>query len=230
MDNREMTMLKQGFKYFFLAAAIAFIIGCERHPFKKTSTLADEGLLPSVSPVFIVYDDEIKTGGNLFTFPGGENQVVSLDEADNPVAGKRCIRYTWNGGDVHDDDINAGRHDFAGLNLPVSQGDEDFDEAAAVNLTSGGYGTLTFWIRGVLTQDVTVKVEAVDDGDEDTAAPFGIYAVSSVWEKKELSLAGADLSSVKEFFKITFIYTQPIGTDTPGRGGTIFIDDIQLEQ
>ncbi|MBD3271914.1 MAG: hypothetical protein GF384_05200, partial [Elusimicrobia bacterium] len=66
--------------------------GCKRNPQKKIDTLANEGLLPGISNVFTVYDDELKTGGNLFTFPGGENQTVDLNNRTKPLTGEFCIK------------------------------------------------------------------------------------------------------------------------------------------
>lgn len=218
-------------RIFFTAAVIAGITGCDRHPFKKVSTLRDEGLLPSVNATFIVYDDELKTGGNLFVFPGGENQTVELKWQDRPYRGKNCIMYSWNGRDVNDGNLGITRHDFVGLDLVVSEGSGDFAASSSLDLSAGAYAKATFWIRGTLSEGTTLKVESPDDGSTATAAPqLLITSISETWQKNEITIAASDLTALKEFFKITFVYTQPTGTTTPGGGGTVFLDDIRLEQ
>lgn len=223
--------MKQKILILFINVFLVLMIGCDRNPLKKTSILAEEGLLPGINSTFIVYDDVLKTGGNLFTYPGGENQVVDLESRNAPFSGKKCIRYSWTGGDVQDANLGIQRHDFVGLDLPVSQGSEDFDAAQSVDLSAGGYTKISFWIKGSLSTNTTLKIEAVDDGSTSTSAPvLTLSSISSTWEKKEIAITPSHLLSVKEFFKITFIYTQPTGTTTPGNGGIVYIDDIILEQ
>ncbi|MFH1378837.1 MAG: hypothetical protein ABII23_01045 [bacterium] len=224
--------MRQKILILFYVMMFSAIIGCDRHPFKNTSALESEGLLPEVSSEFIIYDDQIKTGGNLFTFPGGENQTVDLESRDNPCRGKKAICYSWNGKQVFDGTLQIYRHDYVGLDLGISQGSDDYDALSPRDITLGAYTKASFFVKGSLSANTTVKFEVVDDGNTATDAPQKVVSsLRSSWEKHEITgISVSDLTNVKDYFKVTFIYTQPTGTTTHGNGGTIYIDDIKLEQ
>jgi hypothetical protein len=208
------------------------------NPGTKPSTTTVSGL-PSGSLPLQIYTDDLHQGG-AFLYPGGENQVLSFNDQSNPAAGSNSMRYVWNGGDV------AGQHVFAGVDLIHSGSLSDYNSTPGKDLRPGKYTRVTFDARGSLGPQVVVKIEVADDGNPSTPAPCVVLSASGdlddstpgnpapscmnkasltdSWQSFSLPVSPANLSSVKDYFKATYIYKGPI--QTPGTGGTLFVDQI----
>ena len=48
------------------------------------------------------------------------------------------------------------------------------------------------------------------------------------WQQYSLSIPAGQLASVKDFFKATFIFTDP-PLPAPGQGGVVYFDQIQYQ-
>jgi hypothetical protein len=223
-------MNRAGFLWVF--PCVCLLGGCEKKP---TDGLVDPNPGNAVAPTgqaLVVYDDVLKTGGGMGLFPSNENQQIALDSTDGPHSGRRCIRYSWNGQDIpNPGTVPNPEHTFAGFDLVVSNDLTTLAAAPARNLSAAGYTTVTFWLRGTLSDSATLKVEAPGTGFTSTIAPsITVTSLSGGWQQFTINISTADLISVKEFFKLTFVYTQPTGTTAAGGGGTVFVDDIQYNR
>src|ERR1041385_398507 len=86
------------------AVCVAFILaGCKKNPIDRLVNPVPDGALSQTNHIFVIYDDELKTGGGLGLFPGGENQTITLLDASSPRRSDNQIRYSWNGQDVPDE-------------------------------------------------------------------------------------------------------------------------------
>lgn len=212
----------------WVACALLLSSGCKRNPVDRLTNALGGGAVPDISGTYIIYDEELKTGGGLGLIPAGQNQSINLLATDPNRAG-RVIRYSWSGGNVS---TGTPQHLFAGFMLLITPDFVGFEEAEGKDLSFGAYTELKFWIRGELATDVTVRIEGPDDG------AGGIHPVqddsvvlTSNWQEVTINLPTlAHFNNVKSFITITFQYAQPPRTTTPGGGGTIYIDDIRYEQ
>lgn len=176
-----------------------------------------------------IYSDQLDTGGGLGLFPSSNNQQIDTASRDNPHSGRRCIRYSWNGQDVPNN--GTPEHTFAGFDLVVSQDLTTLSSAAGRNLSAAGYTKLTFWLRGTLTENTTIKVEGPGNGNSNTILPsVTVTSLSNNWQQFTINASPGDFNNVKEFFKLTFVFAQPSGTTVAGQGGTVFADDVQFSK
>src|ERR1039458_9963935 len=67
--------------------------GC-KSPFDRTRDASGGGGTGTLSGSsnFVIFSDELKTGGGAFEYPGGENQSLSFADTSNPIS-RRSIRY-----------------------------------------------------------------------------------------------------------------------------------------
>ena len=194
---------------------------------------------PSGSLNLEIYTDDLHQGG-AFLYPGGDNQSLSFRDTSGPSNGLYSIRYAWNGGDT------AGQHVFVGTDLMHTGDLTTYASTPGKDLRSGNYTRVTFDARGGLPADVVVKVEVADDGLQATPAPCIILSATGLlddstpgnpvasctnkatllatWQSYSLSVTPADLVSVKDYFKATFIYKG--APATTGSGGTLLLDQI----
>jgi len=186
-----------------------------------------------------IYTDDLQQGG-AFLYPGGENQAITFADTSNPSNGTHSIRYAWNGGNV------AGQAVFAGMDLMHTGNFADYASTPGKDIHAGLYTRVTFDARGLLPADVVIKVEVADDGNTGTPAPCMILSntgslddstpgnpvasctnlasLQSAWQSYSIPVSASNLTSVKDYFKATFIYKGASGTN--GSGGTLFLDQI----
>lgn len=230
-----------------LLSGIVFSSGCKKNPFDRTKN--DEGGALGrfgVAGSLKVFSDELFTGGGAFLYPGGENQTLSFDDQSNSVSA-RSIRYMWNGKPP-----KAGDPDFifAGVDFMHTPTQATYDATPGRDLRSAGYTKVTFYARGSLSTYNVVKIEVADDGPngltppclalytndslitDDTLNPCGTSAILSAdWRQYTISVPNTALASVKDYLKATFVFRHPSGAlnQTPGQGGTLYLDAIFFE-
>src|SRR5262249_42021974 len=151
---------------------------------------------------------------------------------------QRSIRYNWDG-----QDVNA-QHLFAGFDLMHTITQAQYDTTAGRDLRSAGYTKVTFFARGSLSTNTLVKIEVADDGStatfdsaclslstdgtlDDDQNPGGtpcgrLGTLRGSWQQFSISVSNSALGSIKDFFKATLIFNQPLGSTGAGQGGTVY--------
>lgn len=213
---------------FSLFAATILTGGCRRNPIERLSSPLDDGAVPQTSGVYMLFDDELKTGGGVGFIPGGQNQSIDFTDHSAP-RGAASVRYYWNGGDVFNDETNEWQHLFAGFSFVVTP---EFSRHLAVpgkNLSGPGYSSLKMWVRGHLSEGTKLRIEGPGDG-VGTPARVELDSLGSGWQEVTLpNIPSADFNPVNVFLTISFQYTQPPRTTVAGGGGLVFLDDIRYE-
>ncbi|MDA7857871.1 hypothetical protein N9A72_00055 [bacterium] len=211
-------MLKR-FAYFVII--IMFLIGCDRHPLSRLTDPTNDGALnKTVWGDWVIYDDDMRTRGAVMFIPSnGDHQSIDfyVDDSESDHKRDKCIKYTWDGGDLYWEDEGDDEHSWAGVKLITAPNWRIYGETA--DLTPGGYTKIEFFAKGDLPAYTTVHFKG----------PGGYDVIDNVslgesWNKYAIPLT-ADLTEVKEFFIIVIEY--PPGTAGPeGSGATIYVDDI----
>lgn len=210
------------------------VVGCKRNPVDRLANPVPSGALPGSSGIFVIYADELRTGGGAGFIPGGENQSLAFDDRSEPRHDNRAIRYEWNGGDVFDPSTGTVQHLFAGFVLPVTSSLADLDTATGKDLTATTtYMRLQFFARGALSTATKLRIEGPDDGSGGiTPARMELDSsqLTSNWQEFTLNVPPGDFSDVKVFLTISFQYEQPPRTESAGNGGVVYLDDIRYVQ
>ncbi|MFH1282490.1 MAG: hypothetical protein ABII27_02380 [bacterium] len=222
--------LRFSLKFFaaiFFCSLIAFT-ACGKDKIKRSEKIFNEGATNQFDSIYVVYDDEMLTGGEVSSIPGGESQEIDLEHKNNPFGGKNSVKYIWDGGDVFDYNTGEFQNSFAGLKLSIASSG---DNSTARNFTDAGYTKVVFYLRGVLSSNVSVKAEGPDDGDNTTVGSSLIISeITLDWQRYSFNISPNDLDNINDFFKLTLIYDNPAGTTNNGEGGTVYLDNIYYEK
>jgi hypothetical protein len=206
----------------------------------------------------VIFDNELSSGGGAFLYPGGENQTLSFADRSNPLS-QRSIRYSWNGGDVSWPGCSPNpEHSFAGLDLMHTPTQTQYNSTPGRDLRQGGYNKVTFFARGSLASYTVLKIEVASPGVPAGTCP-GVVSpclilssdgvttdpgsptcpadpkpLTGQWQQYTINVAPSNLTSVKDFFKATFIFENlpgcvPSVCTAPGQGGTVYFDVIQYQ-
>ncbi len=215
-------------KNIFLTLLLLSPLGsCKKNPVDRLTNPNPDGAVPQNSGIYIIYDDELKTGGGLGLIPGGENQTIDLSDISEPRRSSLQIRYQWNGGDT------PAQHLFAGYSFSVTPDLSTLSSATGKDLSASGYTKMTFFLRGELSEGNTLRIEGPSDGNSTTVPArmeLGPSGVTSDWHAYTLSVPASFFSNVKVFATISIQYAQAPRTTNPGQGGTIYIDNIMYER
>jgi hypothetical protein len=198
--------------------------GCRKNPIERLTNPVPGGAVPQSSGVFVLYDNELKTGGGLELFPTGDNQGIDLSNHDRPVNAGTQIRYVWNGQPV------GGQQAFAGFSLIITPDDSTLSSTPAKNFSAAGYTEISMRIRGNLSFGNTLKIEGPSDGTSTAAQPPVPPALTNEWQPFSFSIPSGDFAHVKIFATFSIQYSQPPRTTAPGEGGVIYIDDLRYEK
>jgi hypothetical protein len=226
---------------------VLLMVGC-KSPFDRTRDASGGGTgTIGSSPTYVVFSNELKTGGGAFEYPGGENQTLSFTDTSNPIS-YRSIRYNWTGATV------AGQSVFAGFDLMDTVTQATYSSTQGRDLRAAGYTKVTFYARGSLSTNTVLKVEVSADGNPNDADPcitlstsgnaadntcllFGqfpnplampVQQLTSSWQQYTINVPNSSLANVKDFFKATFVFT-PVFSVPAGQGGTAYFDQIQYQ-
>lgn len=217
-------------------------LSCKQNPVDRLLNPVPSGAVNGVGANYIVYNDELNTGGGLGFFPGGESQSIDLHDNTPPARSLSDIRYTWTGQNVSS---NFGpEHTFAGFSLLVTPDFSTLATAQPKDLSRANYGHLQFSIRGSLSDRTYVKIDGPSNGvtastdsvrsrrqgdssGGDTDANGKEIVITNDWQDYSIHISPQYFSSVKIFCQFSFAFDQPIGTTEPGAGGTIYVDNIQ---
>jgi hypothetical protein len=235
---------KRRFAFLSLFSLFAFAAAGCKNPFDRTRNADGGGALGifGTGANMVVFSSELATGGGAFLYPSGENQALSFNDTSNPVSA-RSIRYTWNGQEVPNSGVQ--QHIFAGFDLMHVPTQAAYTSTPGRDLRQANYSRVSFYARGTLSTNTFAKIEVADDGNTGTPAPCANLSesgllddtnigatpcnnpkvLSSQWRAYEIPISNNNLQGLKDFFKVTFIYNQPVG-NAPGQGGTIYIDNI----
>jgi len=230
--------------------------GC-RNPFDRTRDASGAGPTGTFSgnANFVIFNNELVSGGGAFLYPGGENQSLSFSDTSNPI-GYRSIRYSWTGGLVSAPGCTPNPTSlFAGFDLMHTAVFSDYASTPGRDLHQGNYVKVTFFARGSLSSHTVLKIEAatpsspagcstppivpclwlsdsnsidIDDGANDQKC--GHLPMTGSWQAYTVPIPSGWLAGtqVKDFFKATFVFNQPFGVPA-GQGGTVYFDQIQYE-
>jgi hypothetical protein len=153
------------FAIYLLPFAL-LLASCNKSPFDRTQN-ALGGALGTAGPsagAFVIFSDELRTGGGAFLYPGGENQTLSFADRSNPIS-QRSIRYSWTGGDVSwPGGCTPTEHTFAGFDLMDTPTLATYSSTPGRDLHLGGYTTATFYSHGSLSTNTVLKVEVAASG------------------------------------------------------------------
>ncbi len=210
---------KNIFLTILVTGLLPLFSACDRAPVQKIVN-------PTVytntwtSPVWVLYDDAVRTGGTIGMHTTLEGQSLDAAVRDNPHSGSQCFRFSWDGSEVTQYSTGLREYTFAGFSFIVADDTSKWDTTTK-DLTPGGFTTLTMWVRGTLNSNVVVSVTAFSNTWNGT--------VSDTWQKISIPLTGASFSGAKEYVSVFLVYS-PVSLSGRGNGGTVFMDDVQLEQ
>jgi len=180
------------------------------------------------SGTWVLYDDELKTGGGImfYTEPNPNNpnsQTLDVSYIEN---GNKCIRYFWDGDVSYDSTWNVWQDKWCGMALIVGQ---DWTEVltSTKDLTQAAYKKISFKIKGKLSNSVRIKIEAlvrIGRYSSFPAATVVIDSLSEEWETYTLPLN--NVSTINMFFSLII---ENRGSSR-SQGATIYLDDIILTQ
>jgi hypothetical protein len=210
-------------KRALIVSLLFFATGCKKDPVGRIVNPLGDGAVPQVSGVYVIYSDELKTGGGLGFVPTAGNQGIDLFDQSEPRRTRNQIRYLWNGQSV------GGQINFAGFSLLITPDFSTLNSTPHKDLSFGGYTKLTMMVRGRLGDGVSLRIEGPGSGSS-TAARTDITTLSNTWQQITLSVPSADFSTVRIFMTLTFQYDRVPRTDVPSDGGEVYLDDIQFEQ
>lgn len=243
------------FCFSFLVFGLG-LSGCNQSPFNSTRDASGGGALNKfgVAPAFVIFDNELTTGGGAFEYPGGQNQTLSFTDTSNPIS-HRSIRYSWNGQPVSAPGCNPNPTPlFAGFDLMYTTTQAAYNPSPSVpgrDLHQAGYTKATFYARGSLSSNTVLKVEVAaagvqagcpvlpvvpclwlsSNGTEDdgvNSQGCGHAQLTGGWQSYSIPLTPAALTDVKDFFKATFVFTPPfVGSTAAGQGGVAYFDVIE---
>jgi hypothetical protein len=216
---------------------LACLFGCDKTPANKiiNPAISNAAGAWDTNADWVLYGDEIRTGGTIMMFNTLDNQVLDLSCTDNPHSGIKCIKYSWNGKDVYKYAAPAGlEHDFCGFSL-IASNDVNRYNLDSKNISGGAYTKISFWARGSLNAFVYLRLES-DKGNSLTPTPGTIgtdawmsNAITSNWNQYQFNITGTTMTNLKDFVKIILKYDEGTSSNTAtGNGGTVFIDDIKL--
>lgn len=206
-----------------LIGLLLLVSGCKKDPVGRIVNPLGDGAVPQISGVYVIYDEELKTGGGLGLIPTSGNQGIDLFDQSAPRRTRNQIRYLWNGQPV------GGQIDFAGFSLLVTPDFSTLNSTPHKDLSFGGYTKLTMWIRGRLGDGVTLRIEGPGSGAS-TPVRTDITSLSQTWQPVTLNVPPSDFTTVRIFMTVSLQYDRVPRTSTPSDGGEVYFDDIRFEQ
>lgn len=149
----------------FLLPVAFLLTSCHKSPSDRTQNASGGGGVGGFGAGnYVIFSDELKSGGGAFEYPGGENQSLAFNDRSNPVS-QRSIRYSWTGGDVSSPQwCTPTEHVFAGFDLMYTALQAQYGTTPGRDLSKAGYTKATFYARGSLSTNTVLKVEVAASG------------------------------------------------------------------
>lgn len=193
---------------------------CDKKPVNRLANPTTSNTTGSTvwTAPWIVYDDEIKTGGGIARFTTPEGQVLDFASTENPHSGLDCVKFSWDGSEVRPyADPNTAEHSWVGFSFKVLN-DNIVNSPSTKDLSPGHYTKLSFYARGTLSANVTLRVKGAGATSET------IIPVTSAWQ--HFTAPTGTLTDVDTFA----IFVLGSNGSSKTNGGIVFLDDIQLIQ
>jgi hypothetical protein len=210
--------------------------GCDKAPARRLTDPTPEGAVSQGPGTWVLYDEDLRTGGGYYLIPNGGNQTLVAGSEEFASSGRKSIFYAWNGKEVLDSVLGL-QHLFAGFGLLVAEDITQVNTTAAKDLSAAGFTKITFMARGSLSENTVLRVEGPGDGSGATILPrleISRDQLTGTWTKFTLPASGAissaSFKSVKQYLNFTMVYSQPSATTGAGEGGSIYIDQITYEK
>ncbi|MFH1368552.1 MAG: hypothetical protein ABII64_05440 [Elusimicrobiota bacterium] len=201
---------------------VTMFCGCSKNPVTQLIEPVTVNASPQWSGNWTLYDDELKTGGDVMMIGWGGNFTVDFNCRENPCEGVKCIKLDWNGGAV---EISGGSTDlYTGFSLIVAKSYSDYLSASR-DLSPGGYTKASFYARkGFMSSNAVLRIES-PNGNSDSAAPNNVWegALTENWKEYTLNITGS-LSAARHFMNIVLKTSDA----KKGSGATVYIDNIKL--
>ena len=228
--------------YCLLALVVLSLVSCEKNPISRLQDPIPDGALSAWSGILRVYDDDLRTGGNVEFIPSDlapPNNNMTIDfkvTEQNPPEGVNCLKYTWNGQEVFWDSplapANKMEHSYGGVTLIVATHFSLYNSTPAKDLRPGGYTHISFKAKAVMDSDTTIKFEG-PVGESSKTHDFLRVTNTQIsafdWTAYQFPVSQTDLSQVKDFFKIVIEYQKGV-SGPAGDGGVVYVDDIRYER
>ena len=205
----------------FSILLLAAVSGCEKQPLNKFINPSSDAALGVWSGNWMVYDDNLNTGGGLSLFTSLDNCTLNYQSPVNPHSGKYCLEYGWNGGKVLDYGSGGYVTYYTGISFISGA---DYLHNSPRDLSPGKYTKFSFYARCTLSNGVSATITAPD------GTSTVLTSSLAQWTPVTITMANpGKLNNVTEFFSIIFGYNSNLnsGLDA-GSGGVIYLDDIQL--
>ncbi|MFC1546631.1 hypothetical protein ACFL4O_02820 [bacterium] len=193
-------------KILSILLLVLFLMGCSKSPLDNLADPTSERALNTWSTDWALYDDELRTNGEIEAFGGSLGLDFNYNENGNKV-----IKFSWDGG---------SDYNYAGISFLADISPKD--------LSSSGYDTLSFLIKKESVSDYTIfKIEGPKDTNSNVdKAEYYDSGLSASWEEKSVSLSDVDLTKVHSLASLVFEYKG--SKNANGTRSTVYIDDIKL--
>ncbi len=250
--NNFQTFFSFGYRSLFgiwkLVFGVLFLLtSCNKSPIERASDSSSRALGNSSGVNFVIFSDELKSGGGAFLYPDGQGQTLSFTDTSNSIS-RRSIRYFWTGQDQNSE--FGLEHTYAGFDLMHTTTQGAYSGTVGRDFRNFGYTRATFYARGTLSTNTVVKIEVSNPAtpspcivlstsglDDDSNPNIGQAAnctnlgtLSTSWQRYSIAIPNAAQSAIKDYFKATFVFKVPfVGSTEPGQGGTVYFDQIQYE-
>ena len=213
MNKKFITLLS------FCLFCVICLVSCERYPVRALLGIPDR--FDSWPNPWYIYDDEINTKGSLEPFKWesytgcADWDKVKLDFAcrNNPKNGRKCMQLYWEG---NSQDLSSTYFGF-GLRATEYPG-------GVINLSTSGYTTLKFWIRGKLEANCSFTISIPKNEEQSWVfRTLSNAEISSNWTEYTIQLPYIeDMSAIEYDIAISLI------ADGVTNGGEVYLDDIRL--
>ncbi|MGA2090848.1 MAG: hypothetical protein ABSH12_05230 [Endomicrobiales bacterium] len=214
--------------------------GCDSNPIGKLVDPTVSNTTGQFSGTWVIYNDGALriTGGfppaiMFMTTP--EGQTLDLNSTDHPYSGNFCLKYAWNGDTVTWYQGGIREDGFVGFIFIAAPTVSQYGIITR-NLGAGGYTKISFYVRGALNANVSLRLESQNANN---LTPSGVNAwqsnttnqqITSNWQHYEFAISGS-MASVSDILRIILVYNESGNPNIPnvtnGNGGTVFLDNIE---
>ena len=163
---------------------------------------------------------EINTKGSLAPYRWEDDPYcadwnkVLLDFActDHPKNGRKCIKLTWVG------NVNDTGKSYFGFGLRATE-----YIGGIVNLSTSGYASLKFWIKGNLYTNCSFEIKIPKGNTSWAQKVLSATEVTPYWTEYTIQLP-----NIEDMTEIEFDIAISLLADGTTNGGTIYLDDIRF--